>query len=196
MAQKTVIQLTDDLDGSDISGSGETVSFALDGVSYQIDLSETNAGKLRDVLRALCRGSTPRAERRLPSQRSTPPAAKPRDAQAIRRVGPQNGYEVSERGRISAAVLAAYEASRARRPDASLNRPPQTGRALRTARTCARRRSGYHIAQGLPVVRALAGPGPGGWSSSHPRPTRARPDEDGRAEVAAGRVNPATQRAR
>ena len=47
MAQKTVVSLIDDLDQSE---ADETVGFGLDGVSYEIDLSEKNAHMLRDVL--------------------------------------------------------------------------------------------------------------------------------------------------
>ena len=47
MAQKVTVALIDDLDGSE---AGETLEFALDGVTYQIDLSPKNASKLRDGL--------------------------------------------------------------------------------------------------------------------------------------------------
>jgi len=47
MASKTLVILEDDLDGGQ---ADETVSFSLDGVSYEIDLSSKNAGKLRDAL--------------------------------------------------------------------------------------------------------------------------------------------------
>jgi len=47
MAQKVDVRFVDDLDGSEASG---TVSFALDGRAYEIDLSEENAAKLRDSL--------------------------------------------------------------------------------------------------------------------------------------------------
>jgi hypothetical protein len=44
MAQRVITQLVDDIDGKEIAeGAGETVSFALDGVSYEIDLSSKNA---------------------------------------------------------------------------------------------------------------------------------------------------------
>ena len=49
MAQRRKIVVTDDLDGPD-TPAAETVRFALDGVSYEIDLSETNAARLRDQL--------------------------------------------------------------------------------------------------------------------------------------------------
>jgi hypothetical protein len=47
MAQKVNIILVDDIDGSDAS---ETVTFGLDGTSYEIDLNDTNAAALRDAL--------------------------------------------------------------------------------------------------------------------------------------------------
>ena len=47
MVQRTILVLEDDLDGGD---AVETVSFALDGVSYDIDLNEANATQLRDAL--------------------------------------------------------------------------------------------------------------------------------------------------
>ena len=47
MTQKVDVRFIDDLDGSDAVG---TVSFALDNRSYEIDLSDKNAAKLRDAL--------------------------------------------------------------------------------------------------------------------------------------------------
>ena len=47
MATLTTVTVVDDLDGSE---AAESVEFALDGVAYEIDLSEDNAEKLRDAL--------------------------------------------------------------------------------------------------------------------------------------------------
>ena len=44
MAQRIQVILIDDITGGDAS---ETVNFALDNVSYEIDLSADNAAKLR-----------------------------------------------------------------------------------------------------------------------------------------------------
>ena len=53
MAQRTVVRLTDDLSGAEIpAGKGETVTFSLDGQSYEIDLTAKNAGALRTVRRS------------------------------------------------------------------------------------------------------------------------------------------------
>jgi hypothetical protein len=47
VAKTVIVKLTDDLDGSD---ADETVRFALDGTSYEIDLNAANAAKLRGAL--------------------------------------------------------------------------------------------------------------------------------------------------
>jgi hypothetical protein len=44
MAKTVIVRLTDDLDGGD---ADETVFFALDGRSYEIDVSSANAARLR-----------------------------------------------------------------------------------------------------------------------------------------------------
>jgi hypothetical protein len=50
MAQRVEVRLTDDLDGTDIPvGKGQTLTFALDGQTYEIDLTNKNAGALRKV---------------------------------------------------------------------------------------------------------------------------------------------------
>jgi len=120
MATMTTVTLVDDLDGSEASGS---VSFALDGASYEIDLSEDNAEKLRDALAGYVASA-----RRVDGGRRGPgrpkAAAKPAKAArgartapdreqtaAVREWARSNGYEVSERGRLSATVLAAFEAA-------------------------------------------------------------------------------------
>jgi hypothetical protein len=48
MAKTVIVKLTDDIDGGD---ADETVRFALDGKSYEIDLSAANASKLREALK-------------------------------------------------------------------------------------------------------------------------------------------------
>ena len=48
MAKTVIVKLTDDMDGGD---ADETIEFALDGQSYEIDLSAANASKLRQALK-------------------------------------------------------------------------------------------------------------------------------------------------
>src|SRR3954466_14636688 len=112
MAQRVNIELVDDIDGSDAE---ETVTFALDGVSYELDLSAENAGKLRDVLAPYVGhhrrvGSSTTGRRRSPGRRAASNGNGP-SAREIREWARENGWELSERGRVSADVRAAYEAA-------------------------------------------------------------------------------------
>jgi hypothetical protein len=114
MAQKTIVQLIDDLDQGE---ADETVSFALDGTNYEIDLSEKNAKELRDTFaryvsaaRKVSRGGG----RASGGGRSRPTGGGRMDreqAGAIREWARRNGHQVSDRGRIPASVVNAYEAA-------------------------------------------------------------------------------------
>lgn len=118
MAQKVQVILVDDLDGGD---AVETVSFALDGVSYEIDLNEDNAGRMREELAAWvghARRTGGRSSSRSGSGRgagrrsaSKPAAASGTETAVVREWARQNGHPVSERGRIKAEVLEAYHAA-------------------------------------------------------------------------------------
>ncbi|MGN6332753.1 MAG: histone-like nucleoid-structuring protein Lsr2 [Motilibacteraceae bacterium] len=117
MAQKVQVMLVDDIDGGE---ADETVSFSLDGVAYEIDLSTPNAEAMRETL-AQYVGVARRVGGRAAASRAagggrarkaaTPSADGGRDTSAIRAWAKENGYEVSERGRISAKVLEAYDAA-------------------------------------------------------------------------------------
>src|SRR3982751_3870559 len=51
MAHRTVVQLVDDIDGTQITDNqGETVTFGLDGATYEIDLTDQNAKQLREAV--------------------------------------------------------------------------------------------------------------------------------------------------
>ena len=108
MAQITEVRLLDDLDGGE---AAESVSFSLDGKSYEIDLSEKHAAALRDafapfVSSARRAGGTTATARPRMSTRAGRPRA---ETAAIREWASANGMEVSARGRISSTVLEAYE---------------------------------------------------------------------------------------
>lgn len=104
MAQRVQVVLEDDLDGG---VAAETVTFALDGVSYEVDLSEEHAAELRDAL-AVWVG----AARRVGGRKSTKRAAAPSgETTAIREWALQQGMQVSARGRISAEIREAYRAA-------------------------------------------------------------------------------------
>jgi hypothetical protein len=118
MAQKVQIMLVCDLHEGEVEGS-EQITFGLDGSSYEIDVCESHAAELRDAFAPFV-GAARRAGRlpSTPAQRRGGRAAgrgassgdKQRVAE-IREWARKNGHQVSERGRIAATVLAAYEAA-------------------------------------------------------------------------------------
>ena len=114
MAKQVVTVLTDDLDGGD---ADRTIEFGLDGVNYTIDLSEKNAGKLRKALdpylAVAARVGRAGGSGRIASRpAAAPPRANRDQNQAIREWAAKNGYEVSERGRIPAAIVEAFHSKR------------------------------------------------------------------------------------
>ncbi|WP_062311159.1 histone-like nucleoid-structuring protein Lsr2 [Demequina rhizosphaerae] len=107
MAQKVQVVLVDDIDGSTAS---ETVSFSLDGSSYEVDLNEKNASALRDALAPWISAGRRTASRKA-SARKSARSSGGGDAAAIRAWAKANGVEVPERGRIPAKVREAYDAA-------------------------------------------------------------------------------------
>jgi hypothetical protein len=106
MAQRVQYLLVDDIDGGE---AVEAVSFSLDGVSYEIDLSAANAKKLRNDL-ATWVGHARRSGGRKSSHRAGSTAGQRRgDLHSVRDWARKNGHQVSDRGRISAGILAAYD---------------------------------------------------------------------------------------
>ncbi|MEV6644494.1 Lsr2 family protein [Amycolatopsis sp. NPDC051371] len=109
MAQKVLVEILDDIDGSTAT---QTVQFGLDGVTYEIDLSDENAAALRDELaRFISAGRRIGGRKvRVATGQSTTITASDRERnQQIRAWANANGYEVSERGRLSSEVISAYE---------------------------------------------------------------------------------------
>lgn len=116
MAQRIIVHLEDDLDGSDAE---ESVEFGLDGTTYTIDLNSKNAAALRDALApyvgvaqrvngARRRAAQPAAAARSSRSSSSPDRERLQDIRAWAR---SNGHEVSERGRIAKSVVEAYDAA-------------------------------------------------------------------------------------
>jgi hypothetical protein len=109
VAQRVQVILEDDIDGGT---AVETVSFGLDGATYEIDLSKKNAAKLRDALAPYV-ASGRRAGRAGSGRRASRGSVRSDRAriQAIREWARTNGYAVSDRGRIPATIVEAYEQS-------------------------------------------------------------------------------------
>ena len=107
MAQKVNIVLVDDIDGSDAT---ETVVFGLDGTTYEIDLNDKNAAKLRDALGSYvghARKSGSAGARRAAKKAS----AMGPSAREVRDWARSNGFTVPDRGRIPADVRTAFDAA-------------------------------------------------------------------------------------
>lgn len=109
MAQKVQVILLDDLDGGEAE---ETVSFALDGASYEIDLSAKNAGKLRDAMAPYVASARKASAAKRGRGRGAASGRSSRsDTTAIREWAREQGLKVSDRGRIPSDILAKYEAA-------------------------------------------------------------------------------------
>ena len=113
MAQKVQVTLVDDLDGS---SADETLTFGLDGVSYEIDLSKGNAKKFRDSLNAYVgaarrSGRAARGRPRGRASRSRVVAGGGAATSDVRAWARSKGIKVNERGRIAADIVAKYEAA-------------------------------------------------------------------------------------
>lgn len=106
MAQKVQVILVDDLDGGDAE---ESVSFSLDGVSYEIDLSAENAEALREAIAPWVGHARKVGGRGRGRSGGRGRAAAKTDLGDVRSWARDNGYQVSDRGRVSAEVMSAYE---------------------------------------------------------------------------------------
>ena len=116
MAERVIHQLIDDISGADISeGGGESIEFSVRGVSYRIDLSTANAAKFDKALKpyveaATKKGGDPRAAANGRARRKAP-GSSTEELAAIREWARGNGFEVSDRGRIKAEIVEAYNAA-------------------------------------------------------------------------------------
>ncbi|MFJ1758669.1 Lsr2 family protein [Amycolatopsis sp. NPDC088138] len=118
MAQKVLVEMLDDIDGT---LAAHTVPFSLDGVTYEIDLSDENAASLRDELARYIsagRRTGGRKVRVATGQPTTTSSDRERNQQ-IRAWANANGFEVSERGRLSSEVIAAYDAAQAQEAESA-----------------------------------------------------------------------------
>ena len=108
MVQRTVLVIEDDLDGGEAE---ETVRFALDGVSYEIDLNEKNATRLREALAPWIGHARRSGGRRTPASRPQSSGRRRSQGADIRAWAQEQGYKVSARGRVSEEIRAAYAAA-------------------------------------------------------------------------------------
>ncbi|WP_413754733.1 histone-like nucleoid-structuring protein Lsr2 [Streptomyces sp. MMBL 11-3] len=110
MAQQTIVQLLDDLDGSEAS---ETIVFGLDGRTYEIDLNDKNAAKLRKALAPYVDKGRKLSQARGGKRTSAGRTATDGDTAQIRAWAKENGYKVNDRGRVPAEIKEAYGKAKA-----------------------------------------------------------------------------------
>ncbi|MFE6226908.1 Lsr2 family protein [Streptomyces sp. NPDC057854] len=113
MAQKVSILLVDDLDGGE---ADETISFGLDGKTYEIDLSGAHAEELRKFLAPYIENGRKTGGRSSAGTRGRSAVTKQRaadepSAEELRTWAKENGLEVNDRGRVPASIKEAYAAA-------------------------------------------------------------------------------------
>lgn len=115
MAQRTIVQLTDDLDGKPIpDGKGETVRFSIDRQDYEVDLGDKNAKAMREALSKYVSaarrtsGSNSRGRGGRPAKASAA-TTRDYDPKAVRVWAESQGIAVSQRGRVPADLVTRFQ---------------------------------------------------------------------------------------
>lgn len=107
MAKKQVVQFIDDLDGK-VLDEFETVRWGLDGKQFEFDTSPKHAEQFRNSLEKYVAASRKVTGGKQTRNGATPKSGK-EQTQAIRDWARDEGYEVSDRGRIPAAIIEAFD---------------------------------------------------------------------------------------
>ncbi|WHU49898.1 Lsr2 family protein [Gordonia sp. L191] len=113
MAKVQSVEIVDDIDGK-ILDEYETVRWSIDGKDYEFDTSARHAQQFRDAVARYIEVSRTAGSARKPAAKRATSSAGTRSkeqTQAIRKWATKNGFEVSDRGRIPANVLEAFEAA-------------------------------------------------------------------------------------
>ena len=109
MAQQFQVHYIDDLDGTDLGETSNTIPFAFDGKEYSIDLCDDNAEAFRQAVAPYIEAGHRVTRNRTTTARKTTTTSG--NTRAIRDWARANGYDVSDRGRIPANVMQAYAAA-------------------------------------------------------------------------------------
>ena len=111
MAQQFQVQYIDDLDGTDLGSEANSISFAFEGKEYTIDLSEANAEAFREVMAPYIENGHRVIGGKAKPARKSAAKSSSGDTKIIREWARENGFEVSDRGRIPSDVMDAYAAA-------------------------------------------------------------------------------------
>lgn len=107
MAKRVKVLLVDDVDDSE---AAETVTFALDGITYEIDLNDSHAADLRAEVQAWTRHAR-RTGGRKSAGRAPSLSTSSQERSNIRAWARDHGHDVGQKGRIASAIREAYAAA-------------------------------------------------------------------------------------
>ena len=108
MASRTIIELTDDIDGTT---ADQTVTFAFQGYTYESDLSKKNLEKLVKAMEPFTTNGRKSGGRRSGTGRSTSRGSDKNQLKAMREWGAANGFKVNGRGGVSTELQNAHHAA-------------------------------------------------------------------------------------
>jgi hypothetical protein len=113
VAQKITTLFIDDIDGGEADG---TVRFALDGTDYEIDLNAKHSEELRSALgkyvsHARKVGGAARRAGGRGAGRVVRGSSSALNTTEIRNWARENGYDIKDRGRVPADLVAKYQAA-------------------------------------------------------------------------------------
>ena len=109
MAKTTIIQITDDLDGS---RDATEVSFSFRGADYTIDLSKRNLAAFEKALKPYVDAATKVPKGSATPRRPAKSASRGQNLAAVREWAKSAGIKVPDRGRLPKKVLDQYEAAK------------------------------------------------------------------------------------
>ena len=113
MARQIIENITDDIDGS---ADAQAVEFSYAGTDYSVDLGKKNRAALEKALKPYIQAGTKLSKRATRGNsrgntRRRGSGSNGTDLAAVRAWAAENGYQVSNRGRVPGAVLEAYQAA-------------------------------------------------------------------------------------
>lgn len=113
MAQRVIQRLVDDITGKEIpEGHGETITFAVNGVQYEIDLDDKGAAKFHSTLQYYIDHARKAGRTNVsPIRGRTRKSTRDVDPAAVRAWAESNGISVNARGRIKSEVIEKYRAA-------------------------------------------------------------------------------------
>lgn len=109
MAQRTVTVLTDDIEGTEIASGGETITFSIDGTTYEIDLNDKNAKKMREAFQFYVDHGRKKPLSESSVQKKRAKQNRDYDPKAVRTWAHEAKVQVPDRGRIPADVVEMFK---------------------------------------------------------------------------------------